>query len=294
PMSFSGLRLGADEPELALRAAEEAERRFGAQDAAGGPGAQDPVDALLLAIDFAHADRCERALPLAERAVAAGARFAIEDVALDGDLVAADCLRAQGRPREALARLVHSLDARPGTLSALSRAVALLAMHPSLDPDLHQQLEDELFELHDPASAHFALSQQRLLWGDPRGALRDAEWLLANLPEAAPFAQFQRGLALLALKDRPEAMKAYGATLTLPMAMRGASGFDEAVRLTVQAAGDDRKVLSLALSHWIRRGREDEIRALLHEHPELMQTPRAPGEAKGEQPPHPPVRAPSG
>ena len=271
PWSPHGYGLGAGSPEVARRAAERARARF---------GERNPVDAFLLAVLQAASGRCQEALPLADRAAEAGFGGAIADSLLDPDLLAADCLLELRRPEEALGRIRRSLRVRPGTLDGLARAVAAAGARPDLAAGEEARWEAELLALHDPASAHYALARARRRWADPERALADAEWVAARLPEAAPFAEFERALCLLDL-DRPrEALRAYARALPIRYFMHGADRFDDLVRRFAASLPDDRLVAMMALSHWMRVGDHGEVRAILARHPDLAQPPGA-GPASG-------------
>ncbi len=260
PWSPHGWGLGAGSPELARRAADRARARF---------GDESPVDAFLVAVLQAAGGRCQQALPLADRAAAAGFGAAIADSLLDPDLVAADCLLELRRPDEALARIRRSLRARPGTLDGLARAVAAAGARPDLAGGERERWEGELFALHDPASAHWALARARRRWSDPERALADADWVAARLPEAAPFAEFERALCFLDLGRPREALRAYARALPIRYYMHGTDRFDDLVRQFAASLPDDRLVAMLALSHWMRVGDLDEVRAIVTRHPDL-------------------------
>lgn len=264
PLSRHGYGLDADAPALALRAAERARQRF---------GDERPADAYLLAVLYAAGARCDLALPLADRAAAAGFHGAVGDAALDPDLLASDCLLATGRPGEALARIRASLDRWPGTLDGLARAVAAGAARG--DPGL-DRWEAELFLLHDPASARYALSRARRRWGDAARALDEAARLAALLPEAAPLAAHERALALLDLGRPREALAAEAPALAVRGYLAGTRRFDAPFRALVAERPESRTVALVALAYWSRRGDLDEVRALLARHPGLAAGAAAP------------------
>jgi tetratricopeptide (TPR) repeat protein len=214
PWSPRGFGLGADAPNTALTAAERARARF---------GDDDPVDAFLLAVLYAQGERCDLALPLADRAAEAGFHGALEDsdVALDPDLLASDCLLTAGARDEALLRVRRSLGRWPGTVDGLARLAA--ATHGREGQAL-------LFAIHDPASAHFALARARRRWGDPNGALEDSRRLAELVPDAAPLAAYERALALLDLGLAEDALDAYVRSLAVPYFVYGSSRFDDPIQ----------------------------------------------------------------
>jgi len=263
PFSRHGYGSAVGEPERWLLVAERASATF---------GAASPVDAALLAVQYASAGRCDLALPLAEEAAGHGFRSAIADASLDPDLLAADCLRELGRSDDAFGRIRRSLARAPGTLDGLSRAVA--AATAVGDPG-RERWTAEIWELHDPVTAHYALARARRSWGDAAGALTDADWIATRIPDARPLAEFERALALLDLGRTTEALQAYAQSLSVPFYLFGTSRFDAPVRALTAASPDARAVTLLALSHWMRQGNREELRALLRKHPEL-----AAGEAR--------------
>jgi tetratricopeptide (TPR) repeat protein len=263
PWSPNGYALRSDSPEQAALAADRARSRW---------RADGPVDAYLLAVLEAAAGRCDVAIPLARRASEAGFHAAVADTALDPDLLVSDCLVGMGRREDALREVERSLSKRPGTLDGLARAAsARLRGEPwgGSGPDP----VEVLFALHDPASAHYALSRARRVWGDPAGALAEADALARLLPRARPFAEFERARCLLDLGQPVEALRAYARSMVIRYPMHGARRFDEPVRALVDASPDDPGVARFALAHWSSRGELDEIRALLRRHPGLAAGP---------------------
>jgi tetratricopeptide (TPR) repeat protein len=274
PWSPHGFGLDADSPDHALRAADRARRRF---------GTDDPVDAYLLAVLYAHGGRCDAALPLLDHASRAGVFGAVADRALDPELQASDCLAAVDRPAEAFERLRRALARRPGTLDGLTRAIAATAAFPALDEERERAgWERQLAALHDPASARFALAGAYLRWGKPARALAEADALRSLLPAAAPFAEFERGRALLALGRTNDALRAYARALELRHPMHGANAFDAAIRALEAAAPDDPAARAVALAHWMRRGNHEAVRSLVRRDPALANRARALGEDAGE------------
>jgi tetratricopeptide (TPR) repeat protein len=254
PWSPRGFGLDADAPARALEAAGRALARYGAD---RGP------DRYLLATLFARAGRCELALPLAERAAEDGFHATVEDadLALDPDLLAADCLLSLGRRDEAAAHVQRSLRVWPGTLAGLAHAVA------SGDASAARKLE----RLHDPASMHWALAQAFRLWGDPETALLHAQALATLLPDAAPLADLERAFCLLDLGRPAEALAAYSRSLAIGYYAHGSDRFDEPVRSLVAQKPADTAANLLALRHWARQGNAVEIEAVLKRHPELAE-----------------------
>ncbi|MFT3917378.1 MAG: hypothetical protein QM704_25820 [Anaeromyxobacteraceae bacterium] len=268
PTSPRGWALGVDEPAEAARAAERARARF---------GAGDPVDAYLLAVLEVAAGRYEAALPLADRAAAAGFAASLDDAALDPDLLAADCLVALGRREEARARVERSLARRPGTLDGLARAAAA-------GSETHRA---QLLRLHDGASARWALARARARWGDLEGCVEDAGWLVAHLPEAAPFAQFERARCLAGLGRGGEALQAYARTFELAAYLHGTAALTPLVRAFVASAPADLAVARYALVHLSRVGDLGAVRALVGRHPALGRgraVPSLPGLVGGDAP----------
>ena len=257
PFSRHGYGSAVGDPGRWLLAAERGRAQF---------GASAPADAFLLAVQYASGGRCDLALPLADDAGRRGFRSAIADASLDPDLLAADCLRSLGRADEAYLRIRRSLERWPGTLDGLARMVAIGAARG--DPERERWMA-ELSELHDPVTARYALARARRWWGDAAGALADADWIAARVPEARPLAEFERALALLDLGRTAEALQAYARSLSVPFYLFETSRFDEPVRALAAAYPDARAVNLLALSHWMRQGNREELRALLARHPEL-------------------------
>lgn len=275
PWSPHGYGLDAAAKDAALRAAERARARY---------GEADPVDAYLLAVLYAQGGRCDLALPLADRAAAAGFRAAVADSALDPDLLAADCLVAGGRRAEAYARVERSLARAPGTLDGLSRAIAAAVADPALAGAARAAREEELRALHDPASADYALARALRRWGAPAEALAHADALAARLPAARPFAEFERAQALLALGRGLEAIGAYARALRIRFVMHGAERFDAPLRQLAAARPADRGLAVVALSHFLRRGDAAEVQALLRLHPELARAGDAAPPRAGREP----------
>jgi tetratricopeptide (TPR) repeat protein len=268
PWSPHGYGLRAGSPEQALRAAERARARF---------GAEAPADAYLLAVLYANAGRCDLALPLARQASASGFHGAIADTSLDPDLLVSDCLLAQGERDDAYRWIERSLERWPGTLDGMARAVAATEARPgATDPEAARR-ESQLLALHDPASARFALARARRRWGAPLRALADAEWVRSRVPDAAPFADYEQALSLLDLGRPADALRAYARSLALGYYMHEAHRFDEPIRDLTRSLPDDPAASRVAFAHWSARGDLDEIRALLRRHPGLAGRPASVG-----------------
>jgi tetratricopeptide (TPR) repeat protein len=256
PTAPRGAGLLADEPETARLAAEKAEAQY---------GTASPVDATLAAGLWAAAGRCDRALALTESARASGFWWANGDSLVDPRALASDCLLALGRRAEAVAELEAAALAAPGRLEVLARLVAAGDTGTATDV---ARWEAELFALHDAASARYALARARRRWGDPQGALADADWLASHWPAAAPFAELERALALVSLQRPGEAVEAWSRSLVLAAPVHGLSSLDALVAQLSAESGEP-SVAALALAHWRLRGRREEARAVLAAHPEL-------------------------
>ena len=263
PWSPHGYGLRSDSPEQAARAADRARTRW---------GSDGPADAYLLAVLEAAAGRCDVAIPLARKAAEAGFHAAVADTSLDPELLVSDCLLGLGSRADALRAVERSLARRPGTLDGLARAASARRRGEpwsGTGPDP----AEVLLALHDPASARHALSRARRLWGDPLGALAEADALARLLPEARPFAEFERALCLLDLGQPVEALRAYARSMSIRYPMHGARRFDPLVRELAAGSPDDPGVARFALAHWGSRGELDEIRAILARHPGLAAGP---------------------
>lgn len=242
PTSPHGVGVGPDDLELARLAATRAVERF---------GTSSPVDATLAAALWASAGRCDTALELADRAAASGFVWALGDRSIDPALVASDCLLRLGRAPEALQRLEGTNRDHPGRLDTLVRLVA--AGDVGNQTEL-ERWEGELEALHDPASVHFALASARRRWGDPQGAIADADWLIANWPQAAPFAEHERSLCFAQLQQPENALTAWARALVVHAGLHEQSLLDPFVNALTKSAPDDPRVAALALRHWRKRG----------------------------------------
>ena len=99
--------VGFESSALARTSARMSAERYGTSE---GPDAWFEAKLLVLAGD------CTAAAEFADRAAAQHFFAAVWDVALDGDLLAADCLLQQGDRRGARERIQRSLQRQPGTL----------------------------------------------------------------------------------------------------------------------------------------------------------------------------------
>jgi tetratricopeptide (TPR) repeat protein len=241
-----------DSPRLNQRAAERAAAQF---------GSDHRLDAFLLAVLAARGGVCAPTLPALRELGEEGFRSAIYDASLDPALLAAQCQLARGKPTEALALVEDSLRRRPGTLDVLALAAAGAKVLGG-SSGRAQAAEAELFQLHDLLSARYALARARLAWGDPEGALAEADQVLVHLPEAG-VVHYERARALAALGRNPEAVEAYGTALDAFPGYAFAPGpLDQAVRLRSAEAPDDPRVLTIAAEHALRSGRVQEARQL--------------------------------
>jgi len=240
-------RVSFEDPGLARASAEESAKRFGSD-----RGADAYFQSRLLAL----AGDCDAALPLTDRAVQSGFFAAVWDVALDPDLVAAECLVARGDRAGARARVESSLRRHPGTLSGLSWAAAADRASGRRDGPA----ERELRALHDPLSAGHALGQALLAWGDAAGALEESSRVLTALPDSG-VALYVQARALLAVGRNREGLEAYGKALeAFPAHGYETRPFDPAVAEARAAAPTSPPVLALAAEHAVRGGHLDEAR----------------------------------
>lgn len=251
PTSPHGVGVGFDDAELARAAAERAVSRYGTSNA---------VDATLAAALWAQAGRCDTAIELAD--TASDFTFALGDSAIDPQLIASDCLLSLGRPTEALERLERTNHQHPGRVEVLARLVAAGDTGHATDVD---RWEDELESLHDAATVHFVRAKARRRWGDPQGAIDDADWLAAHWPRAQAFAAHERALALLDLHQDQPAMEAWVLTVPVRAALPGQSRFDALVAQLTEDPSTDARVKALALVHWKKRGNQERIDALTTE-----------------------------
>ena len=257
PTSPRGVGLGVDDPEVARRAAAQALERY---------GVDSPVDATLAAALLASAGDCEGALTLANTATGSGFSWALGDRSIEPRLVASDCLVHLGRPEEALAQLEASNREHPGRLDTLARLVAAGDVGHASEVE---RWEAELQELHDAASVRFALAGARRRWGDPEGALADAQWLQERWPAAAPFAEHERSLCLVALQRPEAALDAWTKALPVRAGLHEQALLDPlVVALEANAAGHE-QVAALAIMHWRKQGQRERVRALLSAFPNL-------------------------
>lgn len=240
-------RVPFEDPTLARASSEESARRFGTD-----AGADAYFQAKLLGL----AGNCQAARPLADHASDQRFFAAVWDVALDPDLLAAECLLLSGDRAAARARVERSLQRHPGTLSGLASAAAAERAGGRRDGPA----ERELRALHDPMSGGYALAQALLVWGDAEGALEEVDRVLAALPEAG-VVLYLRARALLALGKSSEALTSYGKALqAFPSHGHEARPFDSAVAEARAAAPDSPPVLALAAEHATRAGRLEEAR----------------------------------
>lgn len=260
PNSPRGAGVLADDAQTASRAAELAVARY---------GVASPVDATLAAGLLAQAGRCTEALELTNRAESSGFHWSSGDSVIDPHVVASDCLVSLGRRVEAVAKLEEAERRAPGRLEVLSRLVAAGDTGTATDVE---RWETALFDLHDAASAHYALARARRRWGDPAGALADADWLVIHWPTARAFAEAERALALSNLGRDLDAVDAWQRTIELRAPFHGSSQLDPLVRSLTEANGDA-SVASLAMAHWRMRGMRNHVRELLAAHPELRSRP---------------------
>ena len=234
-------------PWLAHASAEESAKRFGTDEGS---------DAYFQARLLAFAGDCAAALTLADRSADSGFFAAVWDVALDPDLLAAECLLSRGGPAGARARVARSLQRHPGTLSGLSWAAAAERSSGRRDGPA----ERELRALHDPLSAGYALAQALLLWGDAPDALEESSRVLAALPEVG-VVLYLHARALLAAGRTREALETYGKALQAFPAHGYETGpFEPAISQARAEAPDSPAVLVLVAEHATRAGRLDEAR----------------------------------
>jgi len=251
PSAPGGAGMETDEAATAQLAADRAQRTW---------GASGPVDATLLIALWAAAGRCDLVLPLASQLEDSGFSWSNGDCVIDPRVVASDCLLEAG-DRTGAARQLEAADARaPGRLEVLARLIA--AGDTGTATDL-SKYERQLYAFHDAPSAHAALARARRRWGDSQGALGDADWLLAHWPRAAPFAQFERALALEATGRPEQAAEAWRASLVLRAPLHGLQALDS---LADGLAGSEP---AAALRHFRLRGNRRRVQRLLAEHPEL-------------------------
>jgi tetratricopeptide (TPR) repeat protein len=207
-------------------------------------GDSQPGDAYFKALLSARAGDCAGAQPDLDRAIAGGFRSAIFDLSLDPFLLEARCALQTGDKTAARAWIARSLESRPGTLDALAFAAA----------GGDQKGHSELFALHDPLSARFALAQAHLAFGDPSQALDDADAVLVQLPEAG-VVHYQRALALAALGRLEDAADAYDRALTLfPAHAFEGRPLEAAVQARLAHSPEDPAVLALGAEHRLRAG----------------------------------------
>ena len=239
--------IGFESDQLARASARLSAEQFGTIE---GPDAWFAGQLLALAGD------CKTAAEYANRA--ANQRFfaAVWDEALDGDLLAADCLLVQGDRPGARERIQRSLRRRPGTLSGLSAATAAERAFGLVDGPANRELQ----ALHDPLSRGFALSDAFLAWGNPGAALAEAERVLTFLPESG-VVRYARARALLALGRQDEALDEYARALAaFPAHAFQTRPFDAAIRDRRAAHPGDPAVLALVAEHERRAGRIPQAR----------------------------------
>ncbi|MDP1827124.1 MAG: glycosyltransferase family 39 protein [Archangium sp.] len=243
PTSPHGTGVGAGDLDLARQAAQLAVARY---------GTDSPVDATLAAALWAAADQCETAVELADRVSGSGFVWALGDRSIDPRLIASDCLVKLGRFEAALQRLEASNLEHPGRLDTLARLIAAGDVgHPT---DV-VRWEEDLVALHDAASVHFALAGARRRWGDPQGALVEADWLRAHWPAAAPFAEHERALCFVELHQAEAALEAWAKSLPVHAGLHEQHRLDPFVVALTQSAPGDARVAALARAHWLKRGK---------------------------------------
>jgi len=250
PTSPHGIGVGFDDEALARAAAELAASRY---------GTSGPVDATLAAALWAQAGQCDTALALLEPVEDSGFTWGLGDSSIDPLLVASDCALTLGRPADALERLERTNREHPGRVEVLARLVAAADVG---QPTEVERWEKELESLHDDATVHFVRARARLRWGDPQGALADADWLVAHWPRATPFAEHLRGLALLDLHQDQLALEAWAKTVPVRAALPGQARFDGLVAALTADPSTDARVKALAAVHWKKRGDKDRLEAL--------------------------------
>lgn len=240
-------RIPFESPALARASAEESARRF---------GTERGTDAYFQARLLGLAGDCDAALPLADDAARSRFFAAVWDVALDPDLLAAECLLGRGDRAGARARVESSLRRHPGTLSGLSWAAAADRAAGRRDGPA----ERELRALHDPLSAGYALGQALVAWEDAAGALEESRRVLSALPESG-VVLYLHARALLAVGRNGEALQAYGKAIQVfPAHGYETRPFDAAIAEARAAEPSSPPILALAAEHAVRAGRLDEAR----------------------------------
>lgn len=239
-------RVPFEDPALALASAEESSRRFGVDDGA---------DAYFVAHLLEDAGDCTGALRVAD--LAADLRFyaAVWDVSLDPNILAATCLLHAGDRAGARSQVDRALARHPGTLTALAWATAA----DRAEGKRQGRAEQELRKLHDPLSAGYALGDALLTWGDPAGALEEADRVVAALPEAG-VVLYLRARALAVLGRKEEALEAYEKALRVfPAHGYETSPFDALIADALAGTPTPAR-LALGAEHSARAGRIDEAR----------------------------------
>ncbi len=237
-----------EEPALAASSGALALETFGAESGA----------ALTFTAELAgRAGRCDVALTTAREASVTGFRWAVFDGLIDPLLIAARCELSAGRVPEALAEVRESLRRAPGTLDGLAAAVALAPEGDSAAAEARE----ELFRLHDPPSAQWALARWSNEARRAPAALAAAEATLNLIPESAA-AHYERARALAGLGGSPAAV-----LLALDEALRRDPGrgwamrpFDAVVAQALAEDSQDPAVWSAAAEHAFREG--DRVGAL--------------------------------
>ncbi len=227
-----------EDPALATQAGQRALEQWGAETGAS----------LTFAAELAaRAGRCDGALSAARAAAETGFRWSIFDGLVDPLLIAARCELAAGRGAQALADARESLSRTPGTLDGLAAAVAL-----SPEPD--EPRRGELFTLHDPPSAQYALARWSNDAGKAAQGLAAADAVLALIPESAA-ARYERARAL-ALAGRSEEALAELDQALLRDPWRGwpMRPFDTAVALVVAREPTTPALWAAAAEHAFREG----------------------------------------
>lgn len=184
-----------EDPRIALAAARASESL----------GYTKPPDAYLQAVLWKEAGDCQRAIPLARRAGAAG--FFTTDYSrfLDPHLLVAECLLTEGDEIGAMEAVLASLEAHPATADGLAMAIAG-SKTTGLSANLVPAWEERLRRIHDPLSAAFSLVQSYSVWEEPAVALEVALSLQTQIPSSA-IANYQVALLLAETGEASDAFE---------------------------------------------------------------------------------------